>query len=463
MDITLVCAQTSATAQIQTRVRFSATTVSSPRHSATMRPLCALVFLASTLGLSGAVIGTNPPALPLTAERIAALPAAQQPAWRDYLARSARQRQADQDFLAAELKSHPSAAPLAPKAAHNAHTVPLDRAAGWYAGAEARLVADRLISFQTPAGGWSKNTDYADHLRQPGESYAHDSGSLYLKPGDNDTPRDAHWSYIGTFDNDATITELRFLAKVAARDDAQDSPYRRAFLRGLDYIFAAQFPNGGWPQVWPLDGGYHDAITFNDDALIHVIALVRDVAAGHDEYAFVPAEQRTRATKSAAEGLACILATQIVTPDGRRTVWCQQHDLITLAPTSARNYEMPALAAGESAGVMMFLMTLSNPPPAIVAAVNAAAAWFEKTALHGVTFKPTSSGDGRHLNAVPGAGPLWPRYSEIGSDRPLFGDRDKTIHDDVEEISKERRNGYAWFGDTPKRALEHYAKWRKAH
>ncbi|MEO6246380.1 MAG: pectate lyase, partial [Opitutaceae bacterium] len=70
---------------------------------------------------------------------------------------------------------------------------------------------------------------------------------------------------------------------------------------------------------------------------------------------------------------------------------------------------------------------------------------------------------GRAVIPTPGAGPLWPRYSEIGSDRPMFGDRDLTIHDDVSEISKERRNGYAWFGDTPKRALDHYARWAKLH
>jgi len=415
--------------------------------------------------LSAAVIGTNPPALPLTAERIAALPAAEQPAWRDYLDRSVRQRAADQAFLAAELKNLPAppAAPLAPPAARNARTIPLDRPAAWYGGPEARLIAERIISFQTPAGGWSKNTDYADHLRRPGESFAHGSGSVFLKPGDHDQPHDAHWSYIGTFDNDATTTQLRFLAKVAARDPAPDSPARAAFARGLGYIFAAQFPNGGWPQVWPLDGGYHDAITYNDDALTDILVFLQEVAAGRDDYTFVPVALRDRARAAAARGLACILATQIVTADGRRTVWCQQHDMLTLAPTSARNYEMPSQAAGESAAIMMFLMKLPAPSREVVTAVHAAAAWFEKTALKDFVFKPTGDGTGRHLVPTPGATPLWPRYAEIGRDRPLFGDRDQTIHDHIDEISKERRDGYGWFGDTPKRALQHYAKWAKQH
>ena len=48
------------------------------------------------------------------------------------------------------------------------------------------------------------------------------------------------------------------------------SVFRKSFLHGLDYVFAAQFPNGGWPQVWPLQGGYHDVITINDDAVLNL-------------------------------------------------------------------------------------------------------------------------------------------------------------------------------------------------
>jgi PelA/Pel-15E family pectate lyase len=94
--------------------------------------------------------------------------------------------------------------------------------------------------------------------------------------------------------------------------------------------------------------------------------------------------------------------------------------------------------------------------------VRAAVAWFKKTGLNDVVFKSTGS-DGRELIPTPGSGPLWARYYEIGSDRPIFGDRDKTIHDNVAEISKERRNGYAWFKDTPKRVLEHYSRWLKTN
>jgi len=430
-----------------------------------MIPRFALFFVTSLLlsaaALSAATIGTNPPAQPVTAERIAALPEAQRSAWQDYLARSQRQWQADQDFFQTELKAHAIKEVIAPPGGHNAG-LPLDRSAAWYGEAEALRIADIVVSFQTPAGGWSKNLDMTRHARQPGEQFSGGDQSRFLTPTDNDLPHDPHWSYVGTFDNDATTTQMYFLAKVATAAGAdRGAPYRAAILRGFGYIFASQFPNGGWPQVWPLAGGYHDTITYNDGAMIHVLELLRDAADGNGEFAFLPAAVRTRAARSLSYGLACLLATQVVV-GGRHTVWCQQNDALTLVPASARNYEMPAQSSGESAEIVRFLMSLPDPNPKIVTAVHAAAAWFEKTALHDVAYRFTR-GEGRRLVPAPGYGPIWARYYEIGTDRPLFGDRDKSIHDDVSEISPERRNGYAWYGDSPKRTLEHYAKWSKSH
>ena len=432
--------------------------------------LALAAILASPALLPAAVIGTNPPALPVTAERIAALPAAEQPAWRDYLARSNAIRAADQAFFAAELKAHNLATATTPTSGRGSG-LSLDRPDAWFASDEARKIADNVLSFQTPAGGWSKNMNFTNHARQPGERFAPGNESpptaaamnAKATTPDNDKPADPSWHYVGTFDNDATITQLRFLARVAtALGEKKDAPYRAAFLRGLDYMFAAQYPNGGIPQVYPLEGGYHDTITINDNAMINVLETFRDIASDDPSYAFVPADARRRAAACFERGIASLLACQI-TVNGHHTIWCQQHDALTLAPASARNYEMPSQTAGESGSVVLFFMQLPNPSPQVVAAVHAAAAWFEKTALRDIAFKPAPDGSGRAVIPTPGAGPIWPRYSEIGSDRPIFGDRDKSIHDDVSEISKERRNGYAWFGDTPKRALEHYAKWAKLH
>jgi PelA/Pel-15E family pectate lyase len=424
--------------------------------------LCVALTLTTAPLLSARIIGTNPPAQPLTIERVGYLPEALQPAWRKYLENSLRQSKADRDFFLNEAKqASPRHRPPPPPGKQRSR-LPLNEATSWYAGPEGQRIADIVISFQTPAGGWSKNLDLTTRQRAPGELFNGDTPARHAGSSDFDPLQKLSWSYVGTFDNDATITELRFLAKVInAIGSELDSPHRRAFLHGIDYVLAAQFPNGGWPQVWPLAGGYHDAITYNDDAMINVLQLLNDMADGAKDFSFVPAATRTLAAAAVQRGIECILDTQ-VNAHGTRTVWCQQHDLLTLQPTSARNYEMPAQVGGESAGIMIFLMRLPHPDLKLVAAVHDAAAWFERTQLRDVAFKAVGD-EGRQLVASLGAGPLWARYYQIGSDRPVFGDRDKSIHDNVSELSQERRNGYSWFGDGPKRALEQYRQWRQWH
>jgi PelA/Pel-15E family pectate lyase len=419
------------------------------------------VMLSLGVIMNAAVIGTNPPARALTAESIATLPTAEQPAWQRYLAQSRAQRARDQAFLAAELQRTGLKVALVPPKASVGRSLPLGEKPAWYAGAEARRRAHNVVTFQTPAGGWSKGFDATDHPRAAGEGFSASNTSQHLSPGDHDQPAELNWSYIGTFDNDATVRHLRFLALVAAAaDEHTGAEWRRAFTRGLAYILAAQYPNGGWPQNYPLDGGYHDSITFNDGAMANILLLLRDVAAGQGEFAFVSSEHRSQAAGSAERGLACLLRCQ-VTVGSRLTAWAQQCDMLTLAPASARNYEMPAISSGESAAILGYLMTLKQPSPDVVRAVHAAAAWIEETKLRDVAWGPAENGSGKTLLPSPGAGPLWARYYEIGSNRRLFGDRDKSIHDDVNGISPERRNGYGWYSTGPVRALERYAQWTR--
>ncbi|HEY1225787.1 MAG TPA: pectate lyase, partial [Ramlibacter sp.] len=70
---------------------------------------------------------------------------------------------------------------------------------------------------------------------------------------------------------------------------------------------------------------------------------------------------------------------------------------------------------------------------------------------------------GRMLVPEPGAGPIWSRYYDIATMKPIFGDRDRSIHDDVNELSRERRNGYGWYQAVPAEVLGQYAAWSRAH
>ena len=422
-----------------------------------------LLSLLVATPLSSAVIGVSKPAESITGARIALLPAKDRAAWTAYLERSQKQMQVDRETLAAERTPGAPELPM-PKEGFSARTMPLNRDAAWYGTAEARHVADVIVSFQTPAGGWSKNLDMSGDVRARGQSYTPDNLSKHPGPDDFDAPKDPHWNYVGTLDNDATNTELHFLILVSgATPGAVGDAYRGSFLRGIRYLLAAQFPNGGWPQVWPLEGGYHDAITYNDNAVTESAETLTAVSEAKGNYAFVPAELRRRAGESAAKALQCILATQVVVK-GRRTVWAQQHDALTFAPVAGRNYEPAALSSGESADLLLYLMQLPHPSSAVVAAVNAGVGWLKGAAITGQEWVGgRGTPGGRHLEPKAGAGTIWARYYSISTGLPVFGDRDKTIHDDVSELSLERRNGYAWYSAGPQQALDVYASWSKTH
>lgn len=355
--------------------------------------------------------------------------------WLAYIARSDSLHGADRAAVAAELRAAGMAAWVAAPYVHAFGVEDAWRGA-WFASDEARRLADHVLTWQTPAGGWSKHVDMVARARNAGESYFSEN---------------AGWQWIGTFDNDATTTQLFLLGHVyAARRDAR---YKAAFERGLGYVFAAQYPNGCWPQVYPLQGGYHDNATFNDNTVAKIGALLRAVAGG--AYDFVTPATRRRAHDALQRLLSCVLASQVVV-DGQRTVWGQQHDPLTLKPTSARSYELPSLTGKESTPLVELLMDETAPSPEVVEAVHAAVRWFRQNAIHGFAYRNAV------LTADSSAGPLWARMAEIGTNRPMFFNRDGVRHYDWNALT-DRRTGYAWYTDEPVAMLARYNNWAKSH
>jgi pectate lyase len=302
----------------------------------------------------------------------------------------------------------------------------------WFQSDEARRIAANVLSHQSALGGWPKNIDTG------AAPYA-------------GNPKDLR----GTFDNDATVGELRFLARIY-RVNGGDS-YHTAFQRGLAHIFEAQYATGGWPQLYPPGDKYHRHITFNDDCMVNILALLRDVA--EDEgFRFVKKPDREMAAKAFERGIACILKCQIVVK-GELTAWCQQHDERTLEPRGGRTYEPVAITGRESEGVVHLLMSLDKPGPEVTRAIHAACRWFERSKITGIRAR-RRAGD---LIVVSDqtAPPLWARYYQIETNRPIFCGRDGLVKFDVSQIERERRNGYAWFGYWPANLLaKDYPAWK---
>ena len=316
----------------------------------------------------------------------------------------------------------------------------LRQPAEWYRSAEARAAADTVIQYQSSEGGWQKNTDLLtpptsrEGLEQP------------------------------TIDNGATTTPIRFLGLVA--NATGEAGYCRAVERGIDYLFAAQYPNGGWPQYYPLRDGYYSRITYNDNAMVNVLTLLRDVGKGETPYGFVDPARRDKASAAVARGLDIILRSQIE-QHGKLTAWCAQHDEKTLEPAWARAYEPPSLSGGETVGLVRFLMSIDEPTPEIVVAIEAAVHWLRSVAISGVRVNRIRRFDGRLeriLVADPDAPLLWARFYELGTNRPLYLDRDSVYRYDFSQIGYERRSGYDYHGTWAATLLdEDYPRWRALH
>ncbi|HEX5285257.1 MAG TPA: pectate lyase [Bryocella sp.] len=426
-------------------------------HTSAVLACIASFIVAAIAGAT--IVGKSEPAEPLTVGRISAVPASQRSAWLTYFHRSEQQEKIDRAALAAErqrMKEVPPNPPLGP----SARSMPLNREASWYSSSEARHIADVIVSFQTPSGGWGKNMNMDGAARAQGESFVPDNSNRFPSPGDFDAPRDPSWHYVGTIDNDATTTQMHFLAKVqASLPHADGEKYRASFLHGVRYLLAAQYPDGGWPQVWPLEGGYHDAITFNDGAVLNATKLLAEVSDGRPEVSFVPADIRNQARIAVANSIKCILAAQVEL-GGEKTVWPQQSDMLTLEPVSARNYEPAALSSEESSDLLIYLMSIPQPTTQERNAISAGVGWLRAHAIYGkAVIGGRNTPEGRHVIEQQGAGPLWARFYALNTQQPIFGDRDKTLHDDMNEISKERRDGYAWFNTEPAAAINTYATW----
>jgi PelA/Pel-15E family pectate lyase len=219
---------------------------------------------------------------------------------------------------------------------------------------------------------------------------------------------------------------------------------------GLRYLLEAQYPNGGWPQYYPLRDDYSRHITFNDDAMIRVMDLLREVAQARPPFAVIDQETRGRAAGAVSRGIQLVLNAQVKV-NGQITAWCAQHDEITLQPCGARTYELPSLSGRESVEIVRFLMSIDRPSPEIVRAIEAAIKWFQASIIKGWRLErkldpSLPRGFDYILVADATAAPIWARFYDIATNTPLYVGRDGVIKKQLADIEYERRTGYAYLG-----------------
>jgi PelA/Pel-15E family pectate lyase len=299
----------------------------------------------------------------------------------------------------------------------------------------ALAAADALATGQLESGGWDYVIDF-DPKESPRWYRRSDVGKL--APADAARRRN-----VSTYDDDTTQSALRLLLAVAdaTRDsaDLRAARIREARDYGLAKLVAAQRPTGGWPQRWdgkPADPAaypvqsaripavyprehpatnYYGHYTLNDqthrDCVLTLFEAARRL--GRPEH-----------RAAAVRGGEFLLRAQLPEP---QPVWAQQYNP-QLEPAWARAFEPPAVTSGESAGAVRLLaeVYLETGDAKFLEPLPRALAWFRRSEIR------------------PGA---WARLYELGTNVPIYGDRDGKIKYRLDDVSAERRTGYGWEGE----------------
>jgi PelA/Pel-15E family pectate lyase len=270
----------------------------------------------------------------------------------------------------------------------------------------AREAARALVYGQLESGGWTNSIDFDP--QSPGVArYRNGKGR-----GRNTS----------TLDDDITQSALRFLMRIDQALDFKDAEIHRTAESAREALLQAQYPNGGFPQVWegPVPPqpvvpanypdydwrtenrikAYWNLYTLNDGVTGHVADTLLD---GLEIYG----DQRCAAALVKL-GDFLILA-QLPDP---QPAWAQQYDF-QMRPVWARKFEPPAVAGRESEDAIETLLKIARHTgdAKYLAPIPRALAYLKKSRLP----------DGRLA-----------RYYELKTNKPLYmTEKYELTHDDA--------------------------------
>ena len=218
---------------------------------------------------------------------------------------------------------------------------------------------------------------------------------------------------LASFDDDQTQSALSFL--MAFEQKFVDDIALSAVEKGLNLMTASQLSNGGWPHMFPRQGNYHDYATFNDEGINDCVRVMIEA----DKYYSNP-----QIRDSLFRAARFIMRSQLPPP---QPGWAQQYNEF-MQPAWARSFEPPAVCPQVTINNMNTLMDLAvylNNRD-YLEPIHDALRWLDDTQLENG---------------------LWPRFVEIGTGKALYYDRGRIRVDDPEQLSEERRTGYAFQSD----------------
>jgi len=258
----------------------------------------------------------------------------------------------------------------------------------------AKKAAAALVYGQNPAGGWHYVIDF-DPAGLP---------QWYDEFATHCWGWEEYYHFYGncTFDDDATTAPAHVLMEVylATLDPAYHVPLTNA----LDFVLRAQFPNGAWPQRFPLrydhvkngHADYTSFYTLNDGVAVNNIDLLFEAweRLGDEVY-----------RNAALRGIEFLLAAQLAAPQAG---WADQYNQ-DMKPAWGRSYEPPAVCSIQTIHTIqsLFRFYKITGDRRLIESVGRALDWL----------------DDSFITDDPNAGYTHAYYYEPGTNRPLYTHR----------------------------------------
>lgn len=256
----------------------------------------------------------------------------------------------------------------------------------------AEKAAAALTWGQSNEGGWNYMIDFAGDKSLK---------TWYNTIGKNGWRLEEFQHYYGndTYDDDVSSDAARFLLRMYI--EKMDPKYKPALDKAVNFLLKSQYPNGGWPQRYPLKydfnktghpdySSYH---TFNDDVIYENLNFLTQCYLTLGEQRLLDPIHR---------GMDIYMLTQ-----QGNGAWGQQYNM-EMEPAGARTYEPAAYLPRATYGNAMLLLKFYQytGDRKYIARIPEAINWLEKVRL------PASmTQDGKFSHSL---------FVELGTDKPIF-------------------------------------------
>jgi PelA/Pel-15E family pectate lyase len=262
----------------------------------------------------------------------------------------------------------------------------------------AKEAAEALVYGQLKSGGWRNHVDFSSKAADAG---AYRNGK-------------AKGSNSSSLDDGQTQSALRFLTLADKAMGFQNAAIHEAVQIGFDALLAAQYPNGGFPQVWtgPVPAqkaikanypeydwrtegrvkNYWDMYTLNDNTTGYIAQALVDASRVYQEPRYL------ESLKKLGDFL---ILSQMPNP---QPGWAQQYSY-EMRPIWARKFEPPGVSGDETQETVETLMLIygETQDKKYLEPIPQALAWLKKSLL---------------------PGNLLARYYELKTNRPLYMERE---------------------------------------